>query len=57
MLGWLPFFYQKIEKELEHTDRAILMTGGFHTDGMKQIFREKEISYGILTPRLTQVEK
>jgi|GEM_PF-4356772 len=50
-------FYQKMAKELENTDRAILMSGGFHTDGLKEKFREHEISYGTLTPRLTQVEK
>lgn len=50
-------FYEKMAKALETTDRAILMTGGFHTEGLREIFREKEISYGTITPRLTQVEK
>ncbi len=49
-------FFQKIEAELAHTDKAIVMTGGFHTDGLKTLFREHDISYGTLTPRLTQVE-
>ncbi len=50
-------FYKKMAKALETTDRAILMTGGFHTEGLREIFREKEISYGTITPRLTQIEK
>ncbi len=33
---------------------SVLITGGFHTDGMLDIFRENQISYGILTPRLSE---
>lgn len=35
---------------------AILVTGGFHTEGLNEFFREKEISYGTLTPRLMNIE-
>ncbi len=47
-------FYDVIEREMtsEKTDRAILVTGGFHTDGLSEIFRSKQINYGILTPRI-----
>jgi hypothetical protein len=30
------------------------LTGGFHTDGMSDLFRENAISYGIVTPRLSE---
>ncbi|MFA7001475.1 MAG: hypothetical protein WC352_04955 [Candidatus Omnitrophota bacterium] len=34
--------------------KAVLITGGFHTDGVKELLREEEINYGVLMPRLTQ---
>ncbi|MBP9865698.1 MAG: hypothetical protein KBC91_04770 [Candidatus Omnitrophica bacterium] len=47
-------FYDTIEREMtaQKADRAILVTGGFHTDGLSDIFRAKNINYGILTPRM-----
>jgi len=47
-------FYDAIEREMtgQKADRAILVTGGFHTDGLSDIFRSKQINYGILTPRM-----
>ncbi|HOE68124.1 MAG TPA: hypothetical protein PLH16_00500, partial [Candidatus Omnitrophota bacterium] len=49
-------FYEKISGVMSSRaeTRAVLITGGFHTDGMSDIFRENEISYGILTPRLSE---
>ena len=48
------YFYQTIRREMDtqHTDRAILVTGGFHTDGLAEMFRNEDVSYGILTPRI-----
>jgi len=47
-------FYETIEQEMsaQKADRAILVTGGFHTDGLSDIFRSKQVNYGILTPRM-----
>ena len=49
-------FYKQMQTAM--TDRkitkAILITGGFHTDGMSDLFRENSISYGIVTPRLSE---
>lgn len=48
-------FMEAIQKEMSarDTDKAVLVTGGFHTDGLMEIFRENEINVGVLTPRLT----
>jgi hypothetical protein len=48
-------FYETIEKEMaaKKTDKAILVTGGFHTDGLMDIFRSEQINYAVLMPRLT----
>ncbi|MDP8262624.1 MAG: hypothetical protein P9M13_04910 [Candidatus Ancaeobacter aquaticus] len=36
-------------------DKAVLVTGGFHTDGIANILKEKGISYIIITPRITDM--
>lgn len=33
---------------------TILITGGFHTDGLSRSFRKKQIPYTLLTPRITE---
>ncbi len=48
-------FFEKISSSLAQNDKAILITGGFHSEGMNAFFREKEISYGTLTPRITNL--
>ncbi|MCM8775670.1 MAG: hypothetical protein NC930_04895 [Candidatus Omnitrophica bacterium] len=49
-------FYNSIRDEMtrQKTNKAILVTGGFHTDGLMEIFREDKISYGILLPKISQ---
>ena len=49
-------FYQKIEDVMtrDAVSKAVLVTGGFHTDGITDLLREHQISYGILTPRLLE---
>lgn len=51
-------FYDSIEKEMKArgSDKAIVVTGGFHTDGLVDIFREKQVNYGVLMPRVTQID-
>lgn len=48
------YFFQKMQETLAKTDKAVLITGGFHADGMKSLMRKYDISYGTLTPRITQ---
>jgi len=33
---------------------SVLITGGFHTEGLSRIFREKQVPYTILSPRITE---
>ena len=49
-------FYQEIQTAMKarKITKAILITGGFHTDGMSDMFRENAVSYGIVTPRLSE---
>ncbi|MFH1799306.1 MAG: hypothetical protein ABH891_00465 [Candidatus Omnitrophota bacterium] len=49
-------FYEKIDSVMrkESLSKAVLITGGFHTDGITELLREHEVSYGILTPRLSE---
>lgn len=48
------YFFQRTQEVLAQTDKAILITGGFHAEGMKYFFRKYDINYGTLTPRITQ---
>jgi len=36
----------------DKTDRFVLVTGGFHTDGLTHILKEKNISYILIAPRI-----
>jgi|GEM_PF-4948220 len=49
-------FYEKIDSVMrkESLNKAVLITGGFHTDGITELLREHEVSYGTLTPRLIE---
>src|SRR3989338_1215328 len=48
-------FYETIEREMNKnkTEKAVLVTGGFHTDGIMEKLREREINYSVLMPRIT----
>ncbi len=35
---------------------ALMVTGGFHTDGVTEILRGKQIAYAVLMPRLGKIE-
>jgi hypothetical protein len=35
--------------------RAVLVAGGFHSDGLTQILREREVSYVVVTPKIDAV--
>ncbi|HOW87447.1 MAG TPA: class I SAM-dependent methyltransferase [Candidatus Omnitrophota bacterium] len=49
-------FYKEMQTAMSERriTKAVLITGGFHTDGMSDLFRENAVSYGIVTPRLSE---
>ena len=40
--------------ESDHSREAVLVAGGFHTEGLTQRLREKGISYVVVTPRVNE---
>lgn len=42
------------EMDLEDTNIAVLVTGGFHTEGITEILKREGISYKVISPVLTQ---
>ena len=49
-------FYETMRNEMKRSEKnkAVLITGGFHTEGLSEIFRREQVSYGTLMPRMTQ---
>ncbi len=47
-------FMNTIKKEMsaQKTEKAVLVTGGFHTQGILEMFRDDEINYSVLMPRI-----
>lgn len=45
-------FYQKLMNDPELSGNVAIVTGGFHTDGLSQRFRNAGISYITITPEL-----
>src|SRR5262249_17709124 len=41
----------------QKTQAAVLVAGGFHTDGLTQILRREDVSYVVVTPRVGEVPK
>ncbi len=37
--------------------RIVLVTGGFHTEGIKEYFQSRGLSYALITPRMTNIPK
>ncbi len=46
---------EKIEKE--NASSAVLVAGGFHTEGLTQLLRQKDVSYVVVTPKINEVPK
>jgi len=46
-------FLATIQKTLreKNTSRAVVITGGFHTEAFRQYFKENHLGYGIVAPR------
>ncbi|MFH1837311.1 MAG: sugar phosphate nucleotidyltransferase, partial [Candidatus Omnitrophota bacterium] len=42
------------EMEKQGKDRCVLIAGGFHTRGMKDLLEEKGVSYVVVTPKITK---
>ncbi|MDP8218621.1 MAG: hypothetical protein P9M03_07840 [Candidatus Theseobacter exili] len=40
----------------EKADAAILVAGGFHTEGMTKLFKERGISYVVISPRIAKIQ-
>ncbi|GEM_PF-4107365 len=47
-------FFEKLSREMKSrgADKAILVTGGFHTSGLTQFFKEKGLGYAVISPRV-----
>ncbi len=52
-------FYKRIDKSMteRRIRKAVVITGGFHTDGLSDLFRENGTSYGVVTPRLKEEDE
>ena len=37
-----------------NTDTSILITGGFHTEGMTEIMRQNGIAYTVISPKIME---
>lgn len=51
-------FYSKIKSTMAKNkqDKAILISGGFHSEGLMDLFKEDEVNYGVLSPRIQSTE-
>jgi|GEM_PF-2423858 len=48
------FFLKKALDEMKkrHETKAVLITGGFHTQGLQEIMKQKGISYALVSPKV-----
>lgn len=46
---------EQIQKQ--KASSAILVAGGFHTEGLTRLLRAKDFSYAVVTPKITEVPK
>jgi selenocysteine lyase/cysteine desulfurase/tetratricopeptide (TPR) repeat protein len=44
-------------KKLDESKRAVLITGGFHTEGIAEILEAKGISHAVIRPNIANVEE
>jgi len=49
-------FYQKIDQQMRerHIQKAVVVTGGFHTEGMRDILKEKGTGFAVVTPHISE---
>ena len=49
-------FFAQMRKAMAERNirKAVVITGGFHTNGLSDLFRENDTSYGIVTPHLSE---
>lgn len=43
------------QMKAQKTSAAVLVAGGFHSSGLARLFRQKDISYMVVTPKITEV--
>ncbi len=43
--------------ERDGVEISVIITGGFHTPGITDIFREKDIAYAVISPMITKVQE
>jgi len=55
--AYLDDLSRTVESLKDAEEVKVVVTGGFHTEGLKKIFNEKGISYIIVTPNVTQDTK
>jgi hypothetical protein len=50
-------FHDIMRREMEerNADKAVLVAGGFHTEGVVDLLRRDNINYGVLMPKITQM--
>ncbi len=53
------YMFQNALKKMAATKQqhAVIVTGGFHTEGLKELAKEKNASYLQITPRINEVSK
>jgi len=54
--GSLQDFYSVLSRSEEQSSVMVLITGGFHSDGITALLKEKGVAHIVITPRLTSVE-
>lgn len=43
-----------LKMDMENKDNAVIITGGFHTNGVTRFLKEKGIGYIVITPKITK---
>ena len=41
----------------EKADVAVLVSGGFHTDGITELLKDKNLSYVVITPKVDRLQE
>ncbi len=43
------------QMKTQNARSAVLVAGGFHSEGLARIFRKKDLSYAVVTPKITEI--
>ena len=49
-------FYEKIDRQMRerHIEKAVVVTGGFHTEGLSTLLKEHGADYAVVTPHIAE---